>query len=89
MSKLVPPKVHWRKNVLFLITMAYGALIIIFVAMAAGPMTAQQAYDNIHSAFMALVGGTLAISKDLVDSVAVTEGKSAEFTDTQEPPGKE
>ena len=80
-------KVHWRKNVLLLVAMAYTALVLIFFALAWGPMTANDAYEQVHSAFMALVGGTLAISKDLVDSIVPTDNDS--FSNPKQLPNNE
>ncbi len=60
-------KVPWRKNVLVLVGLGYSSLIIIFVAMCwSGGMTAEDAYEVVKSPLMALIGGSLAISKDLI-----------------------
>jgi len=69
-------QIRVRFNVLALVAMGYFALLVIFVSMAWGEMTATEAYDVVKSPFMALIGGSLAISKDLVDdgSTAVPGG---------------
>lgn len=48
-------------------SIAYGLLGILFLAfISIGDCTANDAYNNLEAPFMALIGGTLAISKDLI-----------------------
>ena len=56
-----------RVNVLLLVTLGYGTVSGIFATLAFGDLTAAQAYDAVQGPLMALVGGSLAIAKDLVD----------------------
>ena len=56
-----------RWNVLFLMGAAYLVLTIFFVTICAhDEMTAVDAWDILQAPLMALIGGTLAISKDLI-----------------------
>jgi len=61
-------KPPWRKNVLTLVGMGYGAVLVIFIALvfAVGKDT-MSAFDIIAPPLMALVGGSIAISKDVVN----------------------
>ena len=60
-------KVAWRKNVLYLVTLGYGAIIVMFASVCiGGGVSAKDAYDMLEGPLMALIGGSLAISKDLV-----------------------
>ncbi len=56
----------WRKNVLAALFMAYFSLLAVFMLMLANGVQASDAFDAINVPFVALVGGTLAIVKDLV-----------------------
>lgn len=58
----------WRKNVLALVGMGYAATIIVFVALMAVNMSVSEAYDIVSAPLMALIGGSLAIAKDLIRS---------------------
>ena len=60
------PLLPWRKNVLLLMCIAYLALILIFVAMLVAGAEPASAYDKIGTPFVALVGGTIAVTKDLL-----------------------
>ena len=62
--------IPWRKNVLLLVGIGYFAVIIIFASMAWGSMTAENAYEIVKGPLMALIGGSLALSKDLVDNAS-------------------
>ena len=55
-----------RTNVLILIIASYVAVLAIFISMAAGQMTATEAYEVVKGPLMALIGGSLAIAKDLI-----------------------
>ena len=61
-------KVVIRTNVLLLMGTAYTVLIGIFAILVWGTdkITADTAWEMIKMPFMALIGGTLAISKDLI-----------------------
>ena len=56
-----------RKNVLILVCVGYGVVTVMFVAMMwPGEMTPDQAYEVVQGPLMALIGGSLAIAKDLI-----------------------
>ena len=59
-------KIPWRKNVLWLMILAYAAVLIIFGGLIWKGATSSDAYDVIKEPLMALIGGTLALAKDLV-----------------------
>ncbi len=62
------PKFAWRKNVLMLFLMGYALLAIIFCCLVFGAnMTIDNAYQLIDAPVMALIGGSIAISKDLIE----------------------
>ena len=58
----------WRKNVLTLMLLAYSSLLGIFLIMILAGAKPKEAYDLIGVPFVALVGGTLAVAKDLTDN---------------------
>jgi len=58
--------IPWRKNVLVLLFLAYGSLMVLFVGMLFAGLGAKEAYDLIGVPFVALIGGTLAVVKDLL-----------------------
>lgn len=67
-GKLGKIKIPFRKNVLLLVLSGYATLLLMF-AFAVGltdAITAREAYDMLEGPLMALIGGSLAISKDLV-----------------------
>ncbi len=66
MSKPKASKRPWRKNVLFLVSAGYATVLFVFSLLAAGDLTAAQAYDAVQGPLMALIGGSLAIAKDLI-----------------------
>ena len=56
-----------RFNVLYLMTAAYGSLLILFTVLAISKdITSAEAWNMLEAPLMALIGGTLAISKDLI-----------------------
>jgi len=61
-------KVVIKTNVLILMGAAYFAVVFMFLVMVFGTenMTATEAWDILESPLMALIGGTLALSKDLI-----------------------
>ena len=58
--------VRLRINVLLLLLFAYASLGGLFAGMVLAGLDVQQAYDNISVPFVALIGGTLAVVKDLI-----------------------
>ena len=61
-----------RPNVLILVGLGYGTIFAIFVIMVLNGETdvkiaISTAYDIVKGPLMALIGGSLAISKDLLD----------------------
>ena len=61
-------KIPWRRNVLTLVISGYAVLFLIFVAMMwPGEMKADDAYEVVKGPIMALIGGSLAIAKDLIN----------------------
>lgn len=62
------PKVPFRKNVLLLVLSGYVVVLFMF-GFAVGltdSISAKEAYDMLEGPLMTLIGGSLAISKDLV-----------------------
>jgi Na+/H+ antiporter NhaD/arsenite permease-like protein len=55
-----------RWNVLIVLLLAYIALGGLFVGMVEYGLGPQDAFDNISVPFVALIGGTLAVVKDLL-----------------------
>ena len=55
-----------RLNILLLVGMGYLTVGGIFATLAFGHMTAEQAYESVQNALMTLLGGSLALAKDLV-----------------------
>ncbi len=56
-----------RWNVLILVGLGYVTILILFCALAlGGGWKPSDAYDAVQGPLMALVGGSLAIAKDLV-----------------------
>ena len=61
-------KLPLRRNVLILMTLGYFTVLAVFGIMVFGAGKEVVAtYDVLEAPLMALIGGTLAISKDLVD----------------------
>ena len=61
-------KIPWRRNVLTLVISGYALLLFIFVAMMwPGEMKPDVAYEVVKGPLMALIGGSLAIAKDLIN----------------------
>jgi len=56
-----------RINVLALILTGYGVVLFIFGGLAWGDgMTAEEAYEIVQGPLMTLIGGSLALAKDLI-----------------------
>ena len=58
-------KTHLRVNVLLLIGFGYATVLVGFVSICA-VQGATEAYDAVKEPLMALIGGSLALSKDLL-----------------------
>ena len=73
-------RVQWRRNVLALVGFGYLLLLFVFLALmwGEGGMKADEAYSIINGPVMALIGGSLAIAKDLIDG-----DKSDELADNE------
>ena len=65
-------KLPIRINVVILVGFGYGTLLLMFGAMAWGGITPEESYEVIKGPLMALIGGSLAISKDLLDNPSPT-----------------
>ena len=57
-----------RKNVIVLVGLGYFTVMVGFVAMLFGGLGAHDAYDSIKEPLMALIGGSLALSKDVLNA---------------------
>ena len=72
-----------RLNVLLLVGAGYLTVLVMFAAMVwKGTMKASEAYDVVKGPLMALIGGSLAISKDLIPARYGQEGSRAPKTPT-------
>ena len=78
-------KVVIRTNVLILMAMAYLTVIALVAAMLIWHDKAATIWDAIEPLFMALIGGTLVISKDLISDDQSTEDDS---NNLEQPPIK-
>ena len=56
-----------RVNVLFLLLIAYGSVVGIFAILLGAGVPAKEAYNLVGVPFVALIGGTLAVVKDLIE----------------------
>lgn len=56
----------FRPNLLIVIVVAYAAVVGIFCLMLWNGVDAKTAFDLVSTPFIALIGGTLAIAKDLI-----------------------
>ena len=69
-SDSTPPKAPWgpkiRVNVLALMLFGYGLVGVMFVYMVQGGSDPATAFESVEAPLMALVGGSLTISKDLI-----------------------
>ncbi len=67
--------IPWRKNVLVLVIAGYVVVILIFLSpvIEKGGMTASETCNVIERPLMALIGGSLALSKNLVDDPETDE----------------
>ena len=55
-----------RPNLLIVLLMAYGAIVGIFFGLVFYGVDAERAFNLINAPFVALIGGTLAVAKDLI-----------------------
>ncbi len=55
-----------RTNVLSLVSFGYVSVIIGFCSLWKGGLAANDAYDAVKEPLMALIGGSLALSKDVL-----------------------
>ena len=61
-------KISLRVNVLYLVGFGYGTVLIFFIFMCwKGGVSPDTAYDAIQGPLMTLIGGSLAIAKDLIN----------------------
>lgn len=76
----------FRLNVLVLAGLGYSTILIMFTAMTwKGGLSADVAYDVIEGPLMALIGGSIAIAKDLisVDRFMSEQGELPEQANSQ------
>ena len=59
--------IPFRKNVFFVLMLAYASLLILFGVMVCFGVNPEKAYNLIGVPFVALIGGTLAVVKDLIE----------------------
>ena len=59
--------IPWRKNVLTLLGIAYLSLFGLFLVMVYSEVDPKEAYNLVGVPFVALIGGTLAVAKDLIE----------------------
>ena len=84
-----PPgkRVVRRFNVLFLMTWAYVTVFAIFLTLVlATRKTADESWEIVQAAVMALIGGTLAISKDLIQDDEKDNDNPGKKKHPQDPP---
>ena len=78
-----------RTNVLLLVGGGYFALLFMFTVMAIwGEMKIEEAYEVVKGPLMALIGGSLAISKDLIplgDTPSTENRKDSQGGNESEP----
>ena len=55
-----------KPNLLIVLVLAYAAIVVIFFGLIAYGTAATEAYGLIATPFVALIGGTLAVAKDLL-----------------------
>ena len=56
----------FRPNLLIVLVVAYASIVGVFVFMVCVGVDAEKAFNLISVPFVALIGGTLAIAKDLI-----------------------
>lgn len=62
-------KISWRKNVLALVGAGYLIIFFVFLMLLfKGGMKVDEAYSIVNGPIMALIGGSLAIAKDLINA---------------------
>ena len=76
--EVIPMKIPLRRNVLVLVGAGYATLLLVFFFMMwPGGTTADVAYEVVKGPLMALIGGSLAISKDLINLDASDHGTNS------------
>ena len=77
MSKAIREKMIIRVNVITLMCVAYGTLLFLFTALivTSDKIVAADAWNILEAPLMALIGGTLAISKDLISGDTSSDPK--------------
>ena len=73
-----------RTNVLVLVGAGYITLLVMFIFMVLGVegMDASHAYEVVKGPLMALIGGSLAISKDLIPHTIPGDERTENGTDS-------
>ena len=56
-----------RVNVLLVLLLAYASILLVFFCLLQAGMKPKEAYDLVSIPLVALIGGTLAVAKDLVE----------------------
>ena len=80
---MVRMKRPWRKNVLWLVGFGYLATMTVYFVLIFGVnMTADAAYQMVQGPLMTLIGGSLAIAKDLLQLDQSDEAKEIRSTDS-------
>lgn len=80
------PKVSWRKNVLALVGAGYLIMFFVFLMLLfKGGMKVDEAYNIVNGPIMALIGGSLAIAKDLINA---DDESAASNNETKEEPSE-
>ncbi len=83
-------KVVRRYNVLYLMTMAYVVIVLLFAVLAcSAKITVAEAWDALEAPLMALIGGTLAISKDLISSDSLDRDNPDNFKNEKTEPNNQ
>ena len=80
-SKSCGAKIPFRKNVIALMLIAYGTVLVMFLGMAlTSSINAVEAWDALEAPLMALIGGSLTLSYNLIDDnvSAVDDGSEQE-----------
>ena len=80
------PKISWRKNVLALVGAGYLIMFFVFLMLLfKGGMKVEEAYNIVNGPIMALIGGSLAIAKDLINA---DDESAASNNETKEAPSE-
>lgn len=83
MKNFLKNRVRW--NVLILVGLGYISVLIVFVVLTLNNnFTAQDAFNIVDGPLMALIGGSLAISKDLINDDDLNRGGSPNTNPNEE-----